>query len=91
MKESRLGVADSGLRTYTPADMPRIYVPERRRRPLYDFVHKATNHMAALKTYNESAKSLLGLKPVGLPGNIVRFQHSMIPMCMCTTIGLWHA
>ena len=36
----------------------------------------------------EGTKSLLGLKPVGLPGNIVRFQHSMIPMCMCTTIGL---
>ena len=55
--DSRIGTADSGLRTYTPADMPRIYVPERRRRPLFDFIHKAINHMAALKTYNELSKS----------------------------------
>ena len=57
MIESRIGTADSGLCTYTPGDTPRIYVPEPRRRHLYEFVHKAINHMAALKTYNELAKS----------------------------------
>ena len=57
MIESRIGVTDSGLRTYTPANLPRIYVPEGRFLPLYEYIHKAINHMAALKTYNELTKS----------------------------------
>jgi transposase-like protein len=57
MIESRIGTADSGLKTYTPGLSPRIYVPEQRRRPLYEFTHNAINHMAALKTFNELSKS----------------------------------
>ena len=56
MIESRIGIIDSGLRTYIPAYMPHIYVPEGRRRPIYEYMHKAINHMAALKTYNELTK-----------------------------------
>ena len=62
MIKSRIGTADSDLRTYTQADMPRIYVPERRRRPLFDFVHKAINHMAALliKHITNSLSHIIG-------------------------------
>ena len=54
---SRIGTTDSGLTTYTPDDMPRIYVPVNRRRPLYEFQHNHINHMATLKTFNELAKT----------------------------------
>ena len=51
-----VGTADAGLKTYIVADVPRIYVPISRRRPLFDYVHDAINHMADLKTYHELTK-----------------------------------
>ena len=42
---------------YDQADGPRIYVPIPRRRPLFDFVHRAVHHMAANITFNELRKS----------------------------------
>jgi hypothetical protein len=57
MKDILIGTTDSGLKTYTEADSPRIYVPKQRCRPLYEFTHNAINHMADVKTYNKLAKS----------------------------------
>ena len=50
---NRFSTLASGLTMYDPADGPRIYVPVERRRPLYEFSHKAINHMGAAITYSE--------------------------------------
>ena len=59
MKDIRVGTTNSGLKIYTEADTPRIYIPKSRRRPLhvYEFQHKAIHHMTSVKMYNKLAKS----------------------------------
>ena len=52
-----VGTTNAGLKTYTVADMPRIYVPTSQRRPLFDYVYNSINHMADLKTYHKLTKS----------------------------------
>ena len=49
---AKFATRPSGLVIYTGDDGPRVYVPEKRRKPLFKWFHETAGHVAAAKTHS---------------------------------------
>ena len=54
--DAHFATRPSGLIIYTGDDGPRVYVPEKRRKPLFKWFHETAGHVAAAKTHSLIAK-----------------------------------
>ena len=50
--DAEFATRPSGLVIYTSDDGPRVYVPEKRRKPLFKWFHETAGHVAAAKTHS---------------------------------------